>query len=279
MKLLGKQFLPQLNERIVNKVDTLKAKHITPVLCIVKSKNAEDVNTYVNQKVKRGAELGIEVRVIDYPQQVLDNPASLATEVKKMNDDPHVHGILFQKPSHPNVNDAIEQLINPEKDVDGFLPGSPHKPPVYRGVLQILEHIYQKDFPDVIPSKTFVVIGKGKTGGGPVIEGLKKDGINTVHVIDSKSTPEEKAKHLKYASIVITAVGARNPVDPNLLPEQGILIDFGVHFEAGKISPDFAETDIQERMQYYTTTPGGIGPMTPIFLMDNTVNAALSLTP
>ncbi|MBI1863357.1 bifunctional 5,10-methylenetetrahydrofolate dehydrogenase/5,10-methenyltetrahydrofolate cyclohydrolase, partial [Candidatus Microgenomates bacterium] len=274
----GKQFLPLIGERIINKVDVLKAKHVVPVLCIVKSKNADDVNTYISQKVKRGAELGVQVRVVEFAQTVLDDPAALATEVKKMNADPHIHGIIFQKPSHPNVNDAIEYLVDPAKDVDGFLPASPHKPPVYRGVLQILEHIYQKDFPEILPSKTFVVIGKGKTGGEPVIEGLKKDGISTVHVIDSKTTPEEKAKCLKYASIVVSAVGMRNPVDPTLLPEQGILIDFGVHFENGKIRPDFAESDIQERLQYYTTTPGGIGPMTPLFLIDNTVDAALSLT-
>lgn len=278
MKLLGKSFLPDIYKQLDLKIDQLKLNGVTPTLCIVKSVEAPDINTYVNAKVKAGAEHGINVKVVVYPAATLADKVALAAEIQKLNTDPTVHGIIFQKPSHPNVDDELEKLINPVKDVDGFLEDSPHKPPVYRGVLRSLDEIYQKDFPDILPSKTFVVIGKGKTGGAPVIVGLKKDGINTVHVIDTKTSPEDTAKFLKYASVVVSAVGKRNPVDPNLLPEQGILIDFGIHFEGGKIAPDFAETDIQERMQYYTTTPGGIGTLTVAYLLDNTADAAAKLS-
>lgn len=279
MKLLGKQFLPAIYESLTSRVEDLSRGGIKPTLCIVKSVDAQDVNTYISQKVKAGTEHGVSVRVIEYPSAVLADKHALAAEIQTLNADRSVNGILFQKPSHPNIDSSLEILIDPAKDIDGFLPMSPHKAPVYRGVLQILAHIYQKDFPSILPSKSFVVIGKGKTGGGPVIDGLKKDGINTVHVIDSKTTPEETVKFLANASVVVSAVGHRNPVEPTLLPKQGILIDFGVHFDAGKISPDFAEADIQERMQYYTTTPGGIGALTVAFLLDNTVNAAASQNP
>jgi methylenetetrahydrofolate dehydrogenase (NADP+)/methenyltetrahydrofolate cyclohydrolase len=278
MKLLGKDVVESVCEQTRENAEDLRAKHIVPTLVIVKSQDSEDVNSYINQKVKKGTELGVNVKVVEYPANVLADKSLLTAEVLKLNADKNIHGILFQKPSHPNVNDTVEQLVDPAKDVDGFLPDSPHKPPVYLAVMRFLKRIYQKEYPEVLQSKSFVIIGKGKTGGGPIIDGLKKDGINSVHVIDSKTAPEDRTKYLKFASVIVSAVGVHNPVDPALIPEQSIVIDFGVHFEDGKIQPDFLEHDIQERAAYYTTTPGGVGVLTVAYLMDNVVNAARVLS-
>lgn len=277
MKITATQFLPSLSEHIKSGVDQLSRAGVTPTLAIVQTKHTEDITRYVQQKVKSGAELGVGVRIIEFPDAVLSDRAALISQLQALSSDVSVHGIIFQKPSHPAIDDELEQYIPAAKDVDGFLPNSPHTPPVFRGVLTVLEHIFQKEYPDILQRKSFVVIGKGKTGGGPIIDGLQKAGIHSLHVIDSTTSTSMAEAYLKNASIVISAVGARNPVDPNFLPEQGILLDLGIHFENGIIAPDFSERDIQERMQYYTTTPGGIGALTAFYVLDNTVNSAKSL--
>ena len=280
MKILGKDLVESVYSDTRSNVERLADHHIVPTLVILKSMSTPGIDTYITQKVKKGSELGINVRVFEPTAAVLNDANALGAAVKQLSAERTVHGILLQKPSHPNVNEAIEQLIDPAKDVDGFRSDSLHKAPVYRGVMRVLQQIYAKDFPDILQSKTFVILGKGKAGGGPVIDGLKKDGIHTIHVIDSKTSPIDRLNHMKYASIIISAVGKRNPIDPKLIPEGSIVIDFGDHMEQGKIASDFEEKDIQERAAYYTTSPGGVGVLTVAYLMDNVVNQAIAtLTP
>lgn len=191
------------------------------------------------------------------------------------------HGVIFQKPSNIQIDEEMEKLIDVKKDVDGFLEKSSHKPPVYRGVIKVLEKIFslkEKKFISYLKKKNIVLIGKGKTGGQTIISGLKKDGfdITLLKIIDSKTSEAKKNKYIKDADIIISAVGKQNPVDFHLFDKKAILIDIGVHFdENNRIMGDFSEEDIGNRVSFYTTTPGGIGAMTVANLMDNVVNAAI----
>jgi methylenetetrahydrofolate dehydrogenase (NADP+)/methenyltetrahydrofolate cyclohydrolase len=282
MKIIGRDLAREVYEEINTKLVACKNKKITPHLVIVKSLNIDAVNNYIHQKVKRGKKIGVEVEVLDMGSADCKDSGLLTKKIEKLNKSKKIHGIIFQKPSHVNVNDNLEKCISPQKDVDGFLTDSFHLPPVYRGVIKVLSSVFQlagKKLITLLATKNIVLIGKGKTGGRTIISGLMHDGydLRLLTVIDSKTTEKEKGKIIRKADIIISAVGKLNPVDFHLFPKRAILVDIGVHFsDENKIQGDFCEDDIKEKVAYYTTTPGGLGALTVAYLMDNTVNSALN---
>lgn len=281
MKISGKELASEVYQDIQKKMLLLQHNGIIPKLIIIKSSNVDAVNNYIGQKVKKGKKVGVEVEVVEINEADCKNRNQVQKKIIELNKSSDIHGIIFQKPSNPQIDEAMEKFIGTHKDVDGFLKNSFHKPPVYRGVTKVLENIFNvkgHGFIAYLKTKKVVLIGKGKTGGQTIISGLKADGFNMdiLTIIDSKTSKDKKKKYLINADIIISAVGKLNPVDSNLFPKESILIDIGVHFdERNKIRGDFNEVDIQDRVDYYTTTPGGIGALTVAYLMDNVVNAAV----
>lgn len=278
MKISGSELAQKVYLDIQRKVSALNNQDIHPQLVIVKSADIASVNNYVKQKISKGEKMGIKVKLLTWDDSVLGNYDALKQMVVLMNQSPAVHGLIFQKPGDERIDEAIERLVDPLKDVDGFLPNSGHEPPTYRGVKLILGQIFKESLLDSLRNKQMVIVGKGKTGGKPIINGLLKDTVpeKNIKVIDSKTDSDERRSILESADIVISAVGKQNPVDYRFFSRKTVLIDIGVHFdENNKIKGDFDEEDIKDRVGYYTTTPGGIGALTVAFLMDNVVNAAL----
>jgi len=282
MKISGKELASEVYEDIHKKLRQLKRKGVIPKLLIVKSSNIDAVNNYIGQKIKKGEKIGIRVEVLTLSEVDCENVKRVKEKIIFMNNSSDIHGIIFQKPSHAQINEEMESLIDVRKDVDGFLQHSFHKPPVYRGVIKVLENIFglkSKRLISLLEAKKIVLIGKGKTGGQTVISGLKMDGYNmdSLKIIDSKTSTDKKKEYIGQADIIISAVGKQNPVDFHLLRKEAILIDIGVHFdEQNKIKGDFNEEDIKERVSHYTTTPGGIGVFTVAYLMDNVANSAMN---
>lgn len=281
MKIIGKELAFQVYEEMKGKLLLLNERGIVPKLVIIKSMDIDAVNNYIHQKVKRGKKVGVDVEVVEIKENECNDKNKIKETISKINNSSQIHGIIFQKPGNKNISEEMEYGISLDKDVDGFLNNSSHKPPVYRGVLKVLESIYNKTDKDLIAylqKKKIVLIGKGKTGGGTIISGLTLDGFNMdlLHIIDSKTSTSLKTQYLNQADIIISAVGKVDPVDFHTFHAESILIDIGVHFdEENKIKGDFNEDDIKDRVAYYTTTPGGLGVLTVAYLMDNTVNAAL----
>lgn len=283
MKVSGKELALLVYEGISKKLIVLKRKQIVPKLVILKSSNIAAVNNYVGQKIKKGEKVGIKVEVIQLNEGECADKKLIKEKIMRINGSSTNHGIIFQKPGHAQLNDEMESLVDMNKDVDGFLAKSFHKPPVYRGVIRVLENILNikgKKLIAHLKTKKIVLIGKGKTGGQTIISGLKKDGYNMslLNIIDSKTSADKKKEYISHADIIISAVGKSNPIDFRLLPQKAILIDIGVHFnEQNKIKGDFNEEDIKERVSHYTTTPGGIGALTVAYLMDNVIDSAMNI--
>ncbi len=282
MKISGKELAGEVYEDIQKKLAILKRNKIIPQLIIAKSSNIDAVNNYIGQKVKKGEKVGIKVEVIELGDHDYRHKMKIKERILQINKSPKNHGIIFQKPSNIHIDEEIESLIDTNKDVDGFLCMSAHKPPVYRGVMRVLEKISnlkEKKLISYLKKKKIALIGRGKTGGQTVISGLKTDGFNVgqLRIIDSKTPKNTIKEYITEADIIISAVGKSNPVDFTLFSKKAILIDIGVHFDQqNKIKGDYNEEDIKEQVGYYTTTPGGIGVLTVAYLMDNVVNAAMN---
>jgi methylenetetrahydrofolate dehydrogenase (NADP+) / methenyltetrahydrofolate cyclohydrolase len=129
-----------------------------------------------------------------------------------------------------------------------------------------------KNFLSWLQSQHIVVIGKGPTGGGPVIAYLKKLGI-TPEIVDSKTQNPEKI--IKQADIVISSVGKEEVVKPEMLKKGVILISVGLFRGSdGKLHGDYDEEKIQDVASFYTPTPGGVGPVNVAMLIENLLRTA-----
>lgn len=291
MKISGQPLAQELYSLQLQRISALKEKDIVPHLAIVQSNQSDAVSSYIQQKIKTGETIGVDVEVVDFSPELLSDPQNVKDAITRLNARPEVHGIILQKPSHAFVNEEVEQLIDPVKDIDGFRSNSSHTHPIYLSVVRVLQAIITDKFHGTSFNKTelfnhlksysFVVVGKGKTGGGPVISGLQKDGIpaDKIKVVDSKTTQYEKEQWLREADVVISAVGSSQSAGAHLFSSKTILIDIGIHFDKEKnIRGDYDEEAVKDIVAYYTTTPGGIGSLIVAYLMDNVITAAEKLT-
>lgn len=122
-----------------------------------------------------------------------------------------------------------------------------------------------------LQSQNIILLGKGPTGGGPILKYLKTLHI-TPHLIDSKT--KDANQLIKQADIIITAVG-KNVLKPKSLKQDVILISVGLFKGAdGKLHGDYEEKEIEHLASFYTPTPGGVGPVNVAMLMDNLITAA-----
>ena len=211
--------------------------------------------------------------------------------------DSSVHGVIIQRPLPPHfIEDEIKTAVIPEKDVDGLHPNPTFTPPLALAVMTILQEINKKEakpsflsrvqflkrgktfshenFKKWLTSKNLVFIGRGEAGGKPIISHVEKIGIPH-QVIHSKTQNREDI--LKTADVIITAVGKKDMVTPDMIKQGVILIGVGLHKEDGKLSGDYDEEKIRHIASFYTPTPGGVGPVNVAMLLKNVVQAAKQL--
>jgi methylenetetrahydrofolate dehydrogenase (NADP+) / methenyltetrahydrofolate cyclohydrolase len=306
VRLSGKDIAEKVYQTLHGRVEKLQLQHITPHLVVfLIGENPASV-AYVKQKQLKGQEIGCLVTVINLPESVTTQ--LLEDRVRELNDDPKVHGILIQRPVPDHVDiDKLELLTSPEKDIDGFHPNSPYTFPIPMAVMKILEEVYQfqtedgvarlgdphrapatnvrtsdggkerqdpieNEFAIWLQNQKIVIIGKGPTGGGPIIKEFAKRSIN--HTIIDSRTPNREVL-LKNADIIISAVGRENIITAQELKQGVILIGVGILRGAdGKLHGDYNEEEIDPIAGYYTTTPGGVGPVNVAMLFENVLTAA-----
>lgn len=308
MRINGTEIATNLYKDLQKRVEKLKKKKVTPHLVVfLVGENPASV-AYVTLKQKKGEEIGAKVTILRYDTSITTK--DLAEKVKLLNEDPYVHAILIQRPLPDQIDvEQLELLTNPEKDVDGFHPDSPYVLPLPLAVVKILEEIYKTDpnagvagggeplssarseprtsdrggarqdpispspkFLKWLQAKNVVVIGKGPTGGGPVLEYLISLKV-IPHIIDSKTINPDAL--MKAADIVISCVGRENIVTHDKIKKGAILISVGLfRNKDNKLSGDYDVSAIEDVASYYTPTPGGVGPVNVAMLMENLITAA-----
>lgn len=276
MKIDGREIAKNIFLELSNKVTTLQEKGITPHLAIILVGNDPASESYVRQKELKAANIGAKTTLIRFPQTVTEE--ELIKKIKQLNNDNNIHGIIVQRPLPPYIDgNAINILTDPKKDIDAFHPATTFTMPLAAAVIKVLEEIHKldthnPDFLSWIQSKNIVVIGKGETGGGPVITKLKELGAKPL-VIDSKTqNPKELTKN---ADIIISATGRPNILNSSMIKKGVILIAVGMYRgEDEKMHGDYQENDIIDVASYYTPVPGGIGPVNVAMLLKNLVKAA-----
>lgn len=220
--------------------------------------------------------------MLHFPETISE--PELLDQVRRLNNDPAVNGILVQLPVPEHISEyTVTSAVLDEKDVDGFgtlnigelakRGGKPlFIPCTPKGVIALLREA------GVDPKgKSAVVIGRSDIVGSPVSY-LLRDADATVTVCHSKTTNLER--HLKDADIVVAAIGVPGFVKGEWLKEGAVVIDVGTNFlpDASKKSGQrlVGDVDFESASQvasFITPVPGGVGPMTVAMLLQNVVEA------
>lgn len=264
MKLLyGRELADFIKERQANQVRSLKqSENISPKLAIIKTKDEAVINTYVRLKQKYGADIGVEVEILDVPQ------SDVVSKIDELNNDNSVHGIIVQLPlEDPSERDEILNSVVLEKDVDGLAEGTSFDPATPTAIMWLLAG-HNID----LRGKKFAVIGKGPLVGAPLIRMLE---ASDHEVVSADRRTEDIAILTREADIIISATGTAGLLTNDMITAGSVVIDAGVAVQSGKTVGDAAE-ELYERDDIQAITPqkGGVGPLTVCALFENTLRAA-----
>ncbi len=281
----GTEIAKQIREELKQEIAELKEKHnLIPGLATVLVGEDPASQVYVGAKEKTSLALGVYSERHDLPADTSEK--KLLTLIDKLNKDPKIHGILVQLPLPKHINETeVLYAIDPKKDVDGFHPvnvgklmiGEPdYLPCTPHGIQQLLVRSGIK-----IEGAEVVVVGRSNIVGKPIANILlqKSEGANaTVTVCHTRT--RDISFHTKRADILIVAAGRPKAITADMVKEGVVVIDVGVN-RIGKtaegkaiLSGDVDFDAVKEKAKAITPVPGGVGPMTIIMLMLNTVRAA-----
>lgn len=280
MILDGRTVANHILAELIVRVDALAEKGIIPHLAVIRVGNNPETTSYITQKEKKGKEIGAVVSVYNHPDSVTQD--KLQETINFLKEDKATHGMILQLPIPKNLDEqTLIQSIDPEKDVDGFVPHSPFVVPIASAIMKLLEVPMIREtmdagesfsFNEWLKMKEIVVMGKGPTGGMPIIIELKKRGAQP-KIIDSHTENPEAIT--KKADIIITAVGKPNILTKDMVKKDVILLNVGMtRGDDEKFYGDYNEEDIKDIASWYTPTPGGVGPVNVACLLENVIISA-----
>ncbi|MFX1590754.1 MAG: bifunctional 5,10-methylenetetrahydrofolate dehydrogenase/5,10-methenyltetrahydrofolate cyclohydrolase [Promethearchaeota archaeon] len=272
----GKKLADKLNLQLKNEIIKLKTKiGINPKLAAIMVGDNPASEIYINMKRKKCAEVGIESILIKLDRNIPEE--LLLKEITRLNNDESVHGILLQLPLPGKLRDYTPSLlekISPIKDVDGFNPINKGKlfdyheefaPCTPKGIIALLE-FYNVD----LKGKNVVIINRSNLVGKPLIFMLLKRN-STVTICHTSTINIDE--HIKKADILIVAVGKPKFITRTRIKKNAIIIDVGQNRVDEKLIGDVDFDDVYDKCSKITPVPGGVGPLTVAFLLQNTVIA------
>lgn len=280
----GKKIALELRAKIAEEIVELKKKHhLTPTLAVILVGNDPASEVYVHNKEK--AAHGVGMNSILYCLDAQISGSELRDKIKELNEDKKVHGILLQLPlpKHLNASEIIP-LIDPKKDVDGF-----HV--INAGLLAVgdLEnaivpctplgcvHLIKSVIGDDLAGVKALVIGTSNIVGRPLAQLLIHERATVT--IANRSTRDLKVEALA-ADLIISATGVANLIKADMVKKGAVVIDVGINRITDadgktKLVGDVDFEGVKKIASAITPVPGGVGPMTIAYLLQNTVNCFL----
>lgn len=226
---------------------------------------------YVRNKIKACERVGFYSETIRLDENITEE--NLLSEIKKLNNNSNIDGILVQLPLPEHINELnIVNAISAEKDVDGFHTTNIGKmmigdesgflPCTPAGVIQMFEE-YNID----LKGKDVLVIGQSNIVGKPMTLLLIKKRA-TVQVCNSKT--KNLSEKLQKADVIVAAAGSPKLIKATDVKEGVVIIDVGINRVDGKLCGDVDFEEVSKKASFITPVPGGVGPMTIAMLIKNT---------
>ena len=279
----GNAVASDLLEELAKKVQAFEVRKP----CVVFIRVGEDPASvsYVRKKEKTAAKIGIESRLLVFPESLTEN--ELLDKISELNEDPSVHGILVQAPLPSHMDDRkVFNHVSPNKDVDGFNATNlgllcqenedAFASCTPAGILELLKRTKVDT-----TGKHVVVLGRSLIVGKPVGMLLLQKGVSgNATVTYCHSRTPDLAIHTRQADILIAAIGKPHFVDKSMVKPGAIVIDVGINRipdetrKSGfRLVGDVDFEEVAPVSSHITPVPGGVGPMTVAMLMKNTVKA------
>ena len=280
----GKATATEIKAEIKAEVDKiLAAGRRAPHLAAILVGHDGGSETYVAYKIKDCEEVGFRSSLVRFEEDV--DEQILLDKIAEMNNDKALDGFIVQLPLPGHINDQrVIEAIKPEKDVDGFHPVN-----VGRTVIGLPSFVSATPFGIIellkrygieTSGKNCVVVGRSNIVGRPMSVLMSQKSMNaTVTVAHSRTKDLEKL--CASADILIAALGAPGFIKANMVKEGAIVIDVGTtrvpstETKSGfRLKGDVVFEEVAPRCSYITPVPGGVGPMTRVSLLSNTLLAA-----
>ena len=279
----GKALGLQIKDEIANEVRRLtaegkRAPHLAAV--IVGTDGAS--MTYVASKEKSSHEVGFTSSVYRMPESTTEH--QLLESIEFLNNDPDIDGFIVQLPLPKHIDEQkIINAISPDKDVDGFTPINIGRmvlgedcfvPATPMGICTLL-----KRYGIETAGKHCVVIGRSNIVGTPVANLLSRKGFDcTVTMCHSKT--QNLAELTRQADILVVAIGKPEFVTADMVKPGAVVVDVGIHRvpdetkKSGyRIIGDVKHSEVDALCSWVTPVPGGVGPLTIVSLLENTLKA------
>lgn len=287
MKLIdGKKIAAEIKSQIATEVakmidDDIRVPHLVAVLI------GDDAasQTYVASKEKACQSVGIMSSVYRHPAKTTQK--ELLDIVNFLNNDPEVDGFIVQLPLPDHIDEnTIIEAIDPKKDVDGFHPMNvgrmvlnlpAYLPATPYGIMQMIEHAGVET-----SGKNVVVVGRSNIVGTPISILLSRKAKNANATVTLCHSRTKKLKEVcASADILIAAIGIPEFIKADMVKQGAVVVDVGIHrvksdkTKSGfKLIGDVAFDEVSKKVSHISPVPGGVGPMTIVSLIQNTLKAA-----
>lgn len=291
----GKQIAQTIRGELHEQIAALRAEgKRAPKLAVVLVGHNPASETYVANKLKACAEVGIEAERISYDEYVTEQ--TLLNEIHRLNNDDSIDGFIVQLPLPAHINElAILSAIDYRKDVDGLTPENVGRtvqglPSIVsatpRGIRELLARYHI-----ATEGKHVVVIGRSNIVGKPIamllmqrpylsLPGMSAASLGDATVTVCHSKTQDLASICRTADIIIVAAGSPNLVTASMVKPGATVIDVGINRIDDPASPrgyrlvgDVDFEHVAPIAGFITPVPGGVGPMTIVSLLQNTIQA------
>lgn len=278
----GRKIAADIKKEITEKVNDLKQqKKKLPHLAIILVGDDGASATYVDGKVKACKEVGFHYTLLRFAETISEE--RLLKHVDQINNDEDIDGFIVQLPLPKHISvEKVTEKISPEKDVDGFtnqnfgsitstqpliLPATPF------GVMELLRR-YNVD----TLGKHCVMVGASRLVGAPLSMMLAEQGRATVTICHKYTI--DLASHTRQADILLVAVGKPGLITADMVKEGAVVIDIGTtrvedptKQKGFSLKGDVDFENVAPKCSLITPVPGGVGPMTIVSLLLNTLKA------
>lgn len=271
----GKAIAENVRHEWKTRVAKLREQGINPGLAVIIVGDDPASKVYVNNKIRACEQVGLYSE--SYMLPVETSEQALLQQIRELNDNPDIHGILVQLPVPDQIDENnVLGAISPDKDVDGFhlynvgalvTGNTVFAPCTPYGVQCLLE---QMGVPT--EGQHAVVVGRSNIVGKPMAMLLLQ--LNATVTICTSRT-RDLAQITRQADILVVATGRPQMITGDMVKEGAVVIDVGINrLDDGRLVGDVDFDSVSKKAGHITPVPGGVGPMTITMLVVNTVRAA-----
>ncbi len=271
----GQALAYDIEKDLKNKIQIITAQtHKRPKLAVILVGKDPASITYVNMKIKACERVGMDFDLKTLQENITE--AKLLSLIKDYNTDQNISGVLVQLPLPRHIDSKmVLEAIDPNKDVDGFHPLNIGKlctqkesflPATPMGVMRLLKHYHIE-----IKGKDVAIIGASNIIGKPLSMLMLNAGasVSVCHILT-----KDISFYTQNADIVCVGVGKPDLIKASMLKKGAVVVDIGInHLNDGRIVGDVDFNNAQKVAGFITPVPKGVGPMTIVSLLENTLIA------